>query len=110
MAGGHQCKEIACFFYRNSRNFEQLRIDNKARSWDHQYILDEVEENRAAKTKFYFDEVYIMRNASLQLRTGDGINRVLECNKIYGDATGRIYLQVLLVFITKGYVCNEYKR
>jgi hypothetical protein len=56
--------------------------------------LDEMESG-ATKTRFYFGEVYIMRNASLQLRTGHSVNRVLECNKIYGDATGKIYLKVI---------------
>lgn len=79
---------------RNSRQHEQFHIDNKERSWDHQYVLDELTTTNTVKKDFYFDEIYLTRNASLQLKTGDGVSRTLECNKIYGDASGRIYLQV----------------
>jgi hypothetical protein len=84
---------VVGFFFRSSRNYEQLHIDNKERSWDHQYVLDELD-NGVVKSEFYFDELYLTRNASLQIKTGDGISRSVEINKIYGDASGRIYLQV----------------
>jgi len=80
--------------HRNSRVYEQLHLDNAGRSWDHQYILDERSANGSPITRFYFDELYLFNNASLQLKTGDNTPRSLECYKIYGDASGRIYLQV----------------
>lgn len=82
-------------FLRNSRQHEQFHINNKERHWDHQYILDEDTTSGTPKSEFYFDEIYLTRNASLQLKTGDSVSRTLECNKIYGDASGRVYLQVM---------------
>lgn len=73
--------------------YEQFHIDNKERSWDHQYILDEYVDG-TEKESYYFDEVHLTRNASLQLKSGDNISRNLTCNKIFGDASGRIYLKV----------------
>ncbi|KAL4230250.1 hypothetical protein ACF0H5_010636 [Mactra antiquata] len=73
---------------RNTRQHEQFHIDNKVKSWDHYYILNEI-----GIRKYYFDEIHLTRNASIKLKSGDGIIRDLSCHKIYGDATGRIHLQ-----------------
>lgn len=73
---------------RFGRPYHQFIIDNNARSWDHYYTLDEV-----GVTDYYFDEVHLTRNISLQLKSGDGINRGLSITKIFGDRTGRLHLK-----------------
>ena len=62
-------------------------MDNSGNNWDNHYILDEVDQYR-----YYFDEIHLTRNASLQMKTGDGANRTLDCYKLYGDRSGRIYM------------------
>lgn len=73
---------------RNSRDYEQLHLDNNKRTWDHYFTLDEPD-----KVKYYFDDIYMYKNITVQLKNGDGIKRELEINKIYGDKTGRFHLR-----------------
>ena len=75
-------------YYRANDKYEQLHLDNKGNNWDHRYILDEGNQNH-----YYFDEIHLLQNASLEMKTGDSRNRTLVCNKLYGDRTGRIALQ-----------------
>ncbi|WAR26297.1 TENX-like protein [Mya arenaria] len=84
---------VYLFDYRSSRQYEQLHLDNYERSWDHQYIMDELDDEGNPKSEFYFDELHLTRNASLQLKTGDGVVRSIEASKVFGDASGRVYLQ-----------------
>ena len=80
---------------RNSRKHEQLKLDNNKNHWDHLYILDELNVDGSTKTDFYFDELYLLQNATLELKKEDDVNKTLECNKYYGDGSGRIKLQVV---------------
>ena len=73
---------------RYGRPYHQLILDNNARSWNHYYTLDE-----ADITEYYFDEVHLTRNVSLQLKSSDGINRQLTITKIFGDRTSRLYFR-----------------
>lgn len=73
---------------RNGRGYEQLHLDNNKRTWDHYFILEE-----PGITKYYFDEVHLYKNVTLQLKEGDGVKRTLETNKIFGDKSARIHLK-----------------
>lgn len=44
-------------------------------------------------TLYYFDEIHLDRNATLQMKTGDNISRTLECTRLFGDKSGRIFLR-----------------
>ena len=72
-------------------------------------MLDELTTTNAVKAQFFFDEIYLTRNSSLQLKTGDGISRTLEVSKIYGDASGRIYLQVISIYSLSFFDTNWFK-
>ena len=77
---------ILCFRYGDK--FDQLHLDNSQNDWDHFYILDE-----GNQTDYTFDEIHIYKNATLQLKSGDNVSRVLTVNKLYGDRTGRLFLR-----------------
>ena len=68
--------------------YEQLHLDNNKRNWDHNYILDE-----GNQTYYYFDEIHLNNNASLQMKSGDGVSRTLDVNKLFGDRSGRVYMR-----------------
>ena len=76
------------FYSRFDEKYEQFHLDNRENNWDHNYILDEND-----RDSFYFDEIHLNKNASLQMKTGDNVNRTLICHKLYGDRSGRIYLR-----------------
>ena len=68
--------------------YEQLHLDNSKYDWDHNYILDE-----GNQTYYYFDEIHLNNNASLQMKSGDGVSRTLDVNKLFGDRSGRVYMR-----------------
>ena len=37
--------------------------------------------------------MHLDRNASVQMKTGDELTRVLEVNRLFGDRSGRVYLR-----------------
>ena len=79
---------IMVLHFRYNEMYEQLHLDNSGNDWDHFYILDEHDQ-----TDYAFDEIHLDQNATLQLKTGDGVSRVLTVNKLYGDRTGRLYMR-----------------
>lgn len=70
---------------RNGRSYEQLHLDNNKRTWDHYVVLDE-----QGKTDYYFDELHLFKNVTLQLKE-DGINRTLTVIKVEGDKSARYH-------------------
>lgn len=81
--GGVYIKDV-----RNSRTYEQLHLDNNKRTWDHYFILDE-----PGKTNYFFNDIYMFNNVSLQLKDGDSVSRELDVDKFYGDKTSRFHLK-----------------
>ena len=68
--------------------YEQLHLDNNKHNWDHYYTLDE-----GNQTYYYFDEIHLNNNASLQMKSGDGVSRTLDVIKLFGDRSGRLYMR-----------------
>ncbi|KAK3576663.1 hypothetical protein CHS0354_004948 [Potamilus streckersoni] len=73
---------------RHGLSHKQLLLDNLGRSWNYYYTLDE-----GTDTLYSFDEVSLVRNASLQIKTGHQQKKSLVVQKIHGDKTGRIHLR-----------------
>lgn len=70
---------------RNAKSYSQLLIDNKHRPLTHYMTLNE------NLTSYSFDEVSLMRGASLQL-ISDNRPRNLTIHKIVGDRTGLLHI------------------
>lgn len=74
--------------YRYNRNYTYLILDNHGRDWDHNTTLDE--QNTSTYT---FDEVSMLGNSTLQMKTGDNVERSLIIKKTNGDKTARLFLK-----------------
>ncbi|KAL5010959.1 hypothetical protein ScPMuIL_013264 [Solemya velum] len=79
-------------------DYNYFILDNLGRDWNHYTVLDE-----PGKTEYVFDEVFMYGSSTLQLKTGDGIDRTLTIEKIHGDKSARLDLK-------KGQTCYLEKR
>ncbi|VDI26438.1 Hypothetical predicted protein [Mytilus galloprovincialis] len=66
--------------------YRRLMLDNLDRSIEKYSTIDE-----QTQTEFYFDEVHIMRKASLQVRD-KGIDIFMDIRQLYGDRSGLLHL------------------
>ena len=78
-------------FSRYKAAYKQFHLDNNENDWDHNYILDETT-NGIDDTEYFFNEMHLMKNASVQMKTGDD-QTTLRVDRLYGDWSGRVYLR-----------------